>query len=149
MNILTKKISSAVAAIRNVSFLPRTALTVLYYCLVESRLRYCNTLWGYCGSTLLNKFLLLQNRCACTVTRIKYGSVDLEALLKELGSLNVQQLIDFDTIVMVHKSMNGNAPTYLSKLFTKSKDIYSHYTRSAEVRRFHLILILQKSFAHH
>ena len=58
MKVLTKKISSAVAAIRNVRFLPRTALTMLYHSLVESRLRFYNTLWGNCGSTLLNKLQL-------------------------------------------------------------------------------------------
>ena len=43
---LTKKISSAVAVIKNVHFLPRRTLITLYQSLVESLLRYCNTVWG-------------------------------------------------------------------------------------------------------
>ena len=53
VSTLTKKISSAMAAIKNVNFLPRRTLITLYQ--VESRLRYCNTVWGNCGLTLKNK----------------------------------------------------------------------------------------------
>ena len=54
---LIKKISSAVAAIKkNVNFLPRKTLVTLYQSLVESRLRYCNTVWGNCGLTLKTSY---------------------------------------------------------------------------------------------
>ena len=66
---LIKKISSAVAAIKNVNFLPRKTLVTLYQSIVESRLRYCDTVWGNCGLTLKNKLQTLQNRAARVVTR--------------------------------------------------------------------------------
>ena len=86
---LIKKISSAVAAIKNVNFLPRKTLVTLYQSLVESRLRYCNTVWGNCGLTLKNKLQTLQNRAARVVTRTKYSSVEPNELLKNLRWLNV------------------------------------------------------------
>ena len=92
-----KKISSAVVAIKNVNFLPRKILITLYQSLVESRLRYCSTVWGNCGLTLKNKMQSFQNRAARVVTRTKYGCVEPDQLLKSLRWLNVQQLIDFDT----------------------------------------------------
>ena len=42
--------------------------------------------------------------------------------------LNVQQLIDLDTAVMVHKSIHKNAPPYLSDLFQKPNEIHSYNT---------------------
>ena len=60
--MLSKKISSAIAAIKNVKFLPQETLVTLYYSLVESRLRYCNTVWGNCGNLLKRKLQTLQNR---------------------------------------------------------------------------------------
>ena len=54
---------------------------------------------------------------AHVVTQIKYGCVEPDQLLKNLRWLNVQQLIDFDTAVMVHKSINNKAPPYLTSLF--------------------------------
>ena len=118
VSTLTKKISSAVAAIKNVNFLPRKTLITLYQRLVESRLRYCNTVWGNCDLTLENKLQSLQNRAARVVTRTKYGCVEPDQLLKNLRWLNVQQLIDFDTAVMVHKSINNKGPPYLTSLFS-------------------------------
>ena len=109
VSTLTKKISSAMAAIRNVNFLPRKTLITLYQSLVESRLKYCNTVWGNCGLTVKNKLQSLQNRAARVVTRTKYGCVEPDQLLKNLRWLNVQQLIDFDTTVMVHKPINNKA----------------------------------------
>ena len=102
---------------KNVNFLPCKILITLYQSLVESRLRYCNTVWGNCGLTLKNKLQSLQNRAARVVTRTKYGCVEPDQLLKNLRWLNVQQLIDFDTAVMVHKSINNKAPRYLKSLF--------------------------------
>ena len=79
---LIKKISSAVAAIKNVNFLPHKTLVTLYQSLVKSRLRHCNTVWGNCGLTLKNKLLTLQNRPAWVVTRTKYGSVEPNELFQ-------------------------------------------------------------------
>ena len=128
---LCKKISSAVTAIRHVNYLPQNTLITLYYSLVESRLRYCSTVWGNCNNSLKANFQRIQNRAARIITHAKYGSVDSEALLKKLGWLNVQQLIDFNTAVMVYKSKNNTAPSYLSECFAKPSAIHSHNTRSA------------------
>ena len=113
---LCKKISSAVTAIRRVNYLPQNTLITLYHSLVESRFRYCSTVWGNCNKSLKANLQRIQNRAARIITRTKYSSVDSEALLRKLGWLNVQQLIDFNTAVMVHKSINKTAPSYQSVL---------------------------------
>ena len=128
---LCKKISSAVTAIRHANYLPQNILITLYHSLVESRLRYCSTVWGNSNNSLKANLQRIQNRAARIIKRTKYGSVDSEALLKKLGWLNVQQLIDFNTAMMVHKSINNTAPSYLSECFTKPSAIHSHNTRSA------------------
>ena len=68
-------------SVKNVNFLPQETLVTLYYSLVESRLRYCNTVWGNCGNLLKRKLQTLQNRAAWVITRTTYGSVDPETLL--------------------------------------------------------------------
>ena len=152
VSTLTKKISSAVAAIKNVNFLPRKTLITVYQSLVESRLRYCNTVWGNCGLTLKNKLQLLQNRAARVVARTKYGCVEPDKLLKNLRWLNVQHLIDFDTAVMVHKSINNKAPPYLTSLSSKSNSVHNHDTRTANLNLFPIHARLkfgQKCFSHY
>ena len=136
---LCKKISSAVTAIRHVNYLPQNTVITLYHSLVESRLRYCSTVWNNCNNSLKANLQRIQNRAAQIITRTKYRSVDSEALLKKLGWLNVQQLIDFNTAVMVHKSINNTAPSYLSECFTKPSAIHSHNTRSANCEHIYII----------
>ena len=110
------------AAIKNINFLPRKALITLYQSLVESRLRYCNTVWVNCGLTLKNKSQSLQNS---VVTRTKYDWVEPDQLLKNLRWLNVQQLIDFDTAAMADKSIINKAQSYLTSLFPKSNSVHN------------------------
>ena len=82
---LSTEMASAISAIKQVNFLPKKSLVTLYQSLVESRLRYCNTAWGNCGETLKNKLQRLQDRAARVVTKTKYGSIELDVLLQELG----------------------------------------------------------------
>ena len=78
----------------------------LRHSLVESRLRHCSTVWGNCNSSLKTKIQQIQNKAVRIVTR----TVEPDNLLKENGLLNVQQLIDFEISVIVHKSLNDSAP---------------------------------------
>ena len=145
---LKLKSSSALMAMKQVSFLPRESLTTLYHSLVESRLRYCNTVLGNCGTSLKHQLQRLQDRAARIVT--KYD--DTNSLLDELGWLNVQQLIDFDTAVMVRKTLNNTAPSYLSDILCKVNSVHSHDTRGARCGLFpkHRNLKTgQRSFSHY
>ena len=49
------------------------------------------------------------------MARTKYGAVEPDILLKEIGLLNVQELINFETAVIVHKSLNDSAPERTSE----------------------------------
>ena len=138
---------------KQVSFLPRRSLLILYHSLVQLRLRYCNTVWGSCGNRLKTIIQQLQNQTAARiVTRTKYGAVEPEILLKEIGLLNVQQLIDVETAVKVHKSLNDSARNYLTNLFTRAKSVHSHNTRSANYGIFLVHADLkfeQRNFSHY
>ena len=76
IQLLSTKIASTISAIKWVNFLLKKSLITLYQSLVESRLRYCNTVWGNCGETLKDKLQKLQNRATQVVTKTKYGSIE-------------------------------------------------------------------------
>ena len=78
---LKLKISLTLMAMKQVSFLPRKSLTTLYNSLTDSRLRYCNTVWGNCGTSLKDQLQRLQDRAAIIVTKCD----DTNSLLHELG----------------------------------------------------------------
>ena len=94
-------------ATKQVSFLTRESLRTLYHSLVDSRLRYCNTVWGNCGTSIKDQLQRLQDRTARIVTKCD----DTNSLLHKLCWLNVQQLIDFDTAAIVRKTLNNIAPS--------------------------------------
>ena len=109
-------------------------------------------MWGNCGLALKNKLQSLPNRAAHVVTWTKFGCVEPDQLLKNLRWLNVQQLIDFDTAVMVHKSINNKAPPYWTSLFSKSNSVHNYDTRTANLNLLptHARLKFgQKCFSHY
>ena len=135
-------------AMKQVSFLPRESLTTFYHNLVESRLRYCNAVWENCGTSFKDQLQRLQDRAAKILTKCD----DTNSLLRKLGWLCVQQLIDFDTTVMVRKTLDNTAPTYLSDIFCKLNSIHSHDTGGACCRLFSThrnLKVGQRSFSHY
>ena len=111
------------------SYLPTSALVNIYHSLVESKLRYCNTVWGNCNLSLKNKLQILQNRAVRVISK-NYTS-PIEQVFTEIKLLNVQQLIDFDSAALIFKAQNGLAPKYISDMFVPSNYIHGHNTRHA------------------
>ena len=108
-------------------FLPKSSLLTLYRSLVESRLRYCDVVWGNCGISLKNKLQHLQN-CAVELINSDCELVNLNAAFKELSLLNVQQLTDYSTTTLVYDSIHGNCPEYLADLFIPASNIHNYHT---------------------
>ena len=111
------------------SYLPTNAFVNICHSLVESKLRYCNTVWGNCNLSLKNKLQILQNSAVRVISK-NYTS-PIEQVFAEFKLLNVQQLIDFDSAALIFKAQNGLAPRYLSDMSVPSNYIYGHNTRHA------------------
>ena len=58
---------------------------------METRLRYCNVVWGNYGTTLINKLQHLQNR-AIEIIHFDTEPADLNAAFKDLSLLDVKQM---------------------------------------------------------
>ena len=74
---------------RNISILKRLRLTVpgeslvlLYKTLIDPYFRYCNTAWGYCNETLLDKLQVLQKQLG------SLREVNLKTLITQSFSKN-------------------------------------------------------------
>ena len=116
--------------------IPRDSLILLYRTLVEPYFRYCNTTWGNCGTSLLNKLQTLQNRAAWVITGIKYSEADHSSMLKDLNILNVRQLIKLDAVSVIYRAENGLVPDKVKTWFTKCSSIHSYNTRAAAEGNF-------------
>ena len=126
---LCKKLKSAISSIKTVSYLPTSALVNIYQSLMESKLRYCNTVWGNCNQSSKNKLQILQNRAVRVISK-NYTS-PIEQVCAEFKLLNVQQFIDFDSAALIFEAQNGLAPKYISDMFVPSNYIHGHNTKHA------------------
>ena len=89
IHYISTKIKRNIGAIKRIrNSLPKEYLEMLYKTIVELQFRYCNTVWGQCGDTLLNRLQALQSRAARVISFQKYDNTDHERLLKiENGSM--------------------------------------------------------------
>ena len=119
-------------ALKLARFLPVDALKKLYYSLVGYQLRCCRTVWDNCGKILKNKLRRMQYRAARVVC-LTAPEIDDEVALKNLGGLDVQQLIEYNTANLIWKGRSGLALTYISDMFVQVKSVHNHDTRNVDL----------------
>ena len=86
--------------------------------IIEPHFRFCCSVWGVCSGTSLNKLQKLQNRAARIATNSPYDAPS-QPLLRKLGWNPIKELVDIETTMMVYKSINNEAPNYLTSLFER------------------------------
>ena len=116
---LIKKISRGIGMLRyGKKYLPLTTVQSMYRSIIEPHFRFCCSVWGVCSGTSLNKLQKLQNRAARIETNSPYDAPSLP-LLRKLGWNPIKELVDIETTMIVYKSINNEAPNYLTSLFER------------------------------
>jgi hypothetical protein len=121
---ITKKAACAIGALkRNRTYLSAKTAKQIYEALVLPHFDYCSQVWDGLYDTLSQKLQKLQNRAARAVTMSNYEvrSKDLLARL-EWDSLSIRR--KKQKLTLMYKIMNGGAPEYLEKLFSKQTPNY-------------------------
>ncbi|KAL6458600.1 hypothetical protein MHYP_G00320720 [Metynnis hypsauchen] len=118
---ITNITRTAFLHLRNIAKL-RNALTLqdaekLVHAFITSRLDYCNALLSGCPSKSLNKLQLVQNAAARVLTRTRKFD-HISPVLSALHWLPVKFRIDYKTLLLTYKALNGLAPQYLSELLS-------------------------------
>ena len=73
--------------------IPQYSLQTLYGTMAEPYFRYCNTVWGQCNKTLLEKLQTLQNKAARTIAPLRYEDANHCQIISQYGWLSVDHLI--------------------------------------------------------
>ena len=130
---MVKKISKALGMLRySKQYLPIKSLQTIYKSLVEPPyFRYFFPVWEVCGTTALEKLQKLQNRAARIVTNSPYNASALP-IIKKLGWQTVNDLIVKETLKMVYKCTNDEAPSYLACLFDRLSETSTRELRNTE-----------------
>ena len=96
---------------------------------MDPHFRYCCPVWGVAGASEINHLQKLQNRAARIITSSRHNAPS-KMLIKQLGWGTIEEMIQYESRVMVYKSVNGLAPQYLHDILTRSSEIPSFELRS-------------------
>ena len=87
----------------------------IYQCIIQPRLDYAITLWGFTSQLNLSRVQRLQNRAARIITgNFDYINVRGIDIVKRLQWMNIIERRDYVVALTVFKCIRGMAPTYIS-----------------------------------
>lgn len=118
INVLSRKVSSAIGGLRQVRpFVDLNTAKTIYNSLIQPLFDYCDVVWDTIGVQLSTRLQKLKNRAGRIITQKGY----------EVRSSEIRSLLRWETLVerrqknkciMLYKVLNGFAPTYLKKYFS-------------------------------
>ena len=119
--------------------LPSHMLMYIYTSIIQTKIDYAISIWGYTTAHNINKVQRLQNRAARILTG-NYDYVNTRGidLVKTLGLMNVSQRRDYFMIMLMFKSIHGLVPNYLCDEITMQRDIAERTTRSTIDNNVHV-----------
>ena len=105
-------------------YLNTEATETIVHAFVSSRIDYCNSLLNGIPKYLTDRVQRLQNAAVRMVCRL--GKFDhVSQSLMDLHWLPIKQRIQFKTLLLTFKSINGLGPEYLSELLVKYEQDYN------------------------
>ena len=121
------KINSGLWALKRLkNILPQSQLSIVYYALVESPLRYGDVVWGSLSRTKLAALQRLQTRALKIIRNAK---------IKDTGScpgMNVENIICFDRNVMTYKIIHKLCPNSFLEKYKPRLSFSSQNTRNSQ-----------------
>ena len=113
------------------------------YSIIQPKIDYAISIWGYTTAHNINKVQRLQNRAARILTgNFDYVNTRGIDLVKNLGLMNVIQRRDYFMLIMMFKSIHGLVPDYICDQITMQRDITVRTTRSTVNNNVHVPHIL-------
>ena len=114
-------------------FLPRTSLIEIYKSIVQPKIDYAITLWGYSTDINVNKIQRMQNRAIRAIVNnfdfVNYRGIDL---VKDLNLFTVRQRRDYFMSLFMFKTIHGLVPNYISNEILMSVDVIERISRNVD-----------------
>ena len=107
--------------------LNKTQLLTIYNTIIEPTIHYCDTVWGYCSKTNVNKLNRLKRRCARAITGNYDWNIPGGKLMESLNIPTFEMKRDYDTACLTYKAINEQTAKYLTNKI--SPVTHNHKTR--------------------
>ena len=117
------------------------AIKTLTHAFISSRLDYCNSLYSGISEGLMKRLQSVQNAAARLVVGLGRRE-HIAPVLQQLHWLPIRQRVQFKLATLVHRSLAGTAPVYLSDDCTltsavRPRSLHSTNSLTCVVRRSH------------
>lgn len=128
-------VSMILARFRQIKpLLPTYARIRFIQAFIFPHLDYCSCVWG---SANIEKLYKLQKRAARMVYDLPTRT-PTEPLLAKLNWMSLMDRVKFRKVIMVYKSLNGLAPTYMRDMFKLVSDVSQRDTRNVDKTKLYL-----------
>ena len=128
---VTQKVFCKIALLRRLStFLDANILNILYKSLIQPQFDYCSAVWFGRYNEDVHKLSVLQKRCARIILSVNYLTSS-DIMFPMLGWKSLQDRCNYFKALLMYKSLNGLAPSYLSAKFNYVSDRHGVNTRQA------------------
>ena len=118
-HVVKKKITTNLHVVENAKpHINNRHLINIYNSTVRPHFDHCCTVWDSIGQTLGDQSQKLQNRASRIITGSPY-SIHTRDIFNELGWHSLAHNRKVQKATMMHKIINGRAPSYLSEMFEK------------------------------
>ena len=110
--------------------MPKETLRNIYFSFIQSHLNYGIINWGSAVPTILEPTNILMKKVVRFMT---FSEIDTHSppLFKELGILNINDMIKLEWCKVIYDFHNNAIPLSLQTLFTYISDIHSYNTRQS------------------
>ena len=133
-----KRINPLLALLRRIKqYLDIPTRKLFFNAFILPHLDYCCTVWGNASETSLNKLLKLQKRAARVILDCDY-SVPSDTLFCKLNWMPIQDRIKFHKAVLIYKSLNNLAPTYLNDSLNPCSNVHNRSLRATTNNNLYL-----------
>jgi hypothetical protein len=140
INELTKVLNAFVWTLSRLrQLLPVPSLLQIYKSIVQPKIDYAITVWGYTNQNNLEKVQRMQNRVIRAILN-NYDYVNIRGcdLLNEFRIMNVKQRRDYFMSLLMFKCIHGLAPDYLCNEIIMCVDVANIRTRNLNVNNVHV-----------
>ena len=130
VNHVCKKISKGIFALKKLKlYMDLKTRNLFFNAYILPHFDYCNTIWGHSSSEIQTRMLKLQKKAARYILDVDYSHPS-RGLFKTLKWLPFLNRVQFNTAILMYKSVNGQSPIYLKNMFQFCSDQHGHLTRS-------------------
>ena len=128
-------------------YLPHEVRLTYYNYFVKPHFDYCCSIWGNCNQGEVDKMIKLQKMAARLIMNADYSVPSIE-LFQKLNWKSFKYNVQFHQAMLVYKSLNHLAPSYMYDMFKLSEENTSHRLRSASTRKLFIPRAHKNSIRH-